>query len=118
MSTLGEVESFLQNFKVKYKIFDIVFRDSRDKNANTLLLLDMPPARRREILESIVAADYTEGPLDDRLYGIASLWVFGKIYQQKEIYIKISMGVTNAPVICISFHPAERPMNYLYKNQP
>ena len=74
MSSLEEVELFLQDFKVKYRIFDIVFRDSRDKSANTLLLLDMPPARRREIIESIVSADYTEGPLDDRLYGIASLW--------------------------------------------
>jgi len=118
MSTLAEVDSFLQDFKVKYKVFDIIFVDARQKNTNALLLLDLPPAGRREIIESIVAADYSEGPLDDRLYGIASLWVFGKIHKQEEIYIKISMGMTNAGVICISFHPAERPMNYPYKNQP
>jgi len=118
VNTLDEVEVFLKDFHVKYKVFDIIFRDSREKNANTLLMLDIIPLKRREIIESICAADYSEGPLDDRLYGIASLWVFGKVFKQTEMYIKISMGAPNSNVICISFHPAIKPMSYPYKNQP
>lgn len=118
MSTVDEVEAFLKDFRVKYKVFDIIFRDSRGKNANTLLTLDITPLKRREVIESIRAADYSEGPLNDQLYGIASLWVFGKVFKQTELYIKISMGAPNSNVICISFHPAERPMSYPYKNQP
>lgn len=116
MSNLNEVETFLKDFDVKFKVFDIIFVDARVKNANTLLLLDIPPARRREIIESILAADYVQGPLDDTLYGVASLWVFGKIYKQQELYIKISMGRPGGSVICISFHPAEKPLHYPYKN--
>lgn len=117
MSTLAEVEDFLKDFRVKYKIFGILFRDFRQKNANTLLMLDIPPLKRRELIESIQPVDYSEGPLDDKLYGIASMWVFGKIFKQNEIYIKISMGQLNSEVICISFHTAEKPMNYPYKNK-
>jgi len=116
VSNLDEVKGFLSDFDIKYKVFDIIFVDARVKNANTLLLLDIPPAKRREIIESILAADYVHGPLDDTLYGIVSMWVFGKSYKQQELYIKISMGRPGSSVICISFHPAEKPLHYPYKN--
>jgi hypothetical protein len=117
VSTQAEVEAFLQDFRVKYKVFDIIFRDAREKNAKTLLMLDITTLKRREIIESIVAADYMEGPLDDQLYGMASMWVFGKMFRQTELYIKISLGAQNSRVICISFHPAERAMRYPFKTQ-
>lgn len=117
MKNVEEVRAFLKDFTVKYKVFDIVFADSRLKNANTLLLLDIPAARRREIIESILVSNYVQGPLDDTLYGIASMWVFGKTYKKQELYIKISLGRPNCSVICISFHPAEKPLQYPYKNK-
>ncbi|PWG79301.1 toxin [Pararcticibacter amylolyticus] len=115
MSSLEEIEAFLQDFRVKYKVFDIIFRDGREKNADTLFKLDITRVQRREIIEAIIATDYVEGPLDDRLYGIASMWVFGKRYKQTELYIKISLGAPNSNVICISFHQAERTMRYPYR---
>lgn len=72
---------------------------------------------RREIIETLRVGDYSEGPLDDRLYGMASMWVFGKMYKNVEIYIKISMGMPGSQVICISFHPAEYPIRYPFKKE-
>ena len=115
MATKEEVDQFLKDFFVKYKIFDILFRDSRPKNADTLLALDITPIKRREIIENLKTADFSEGPLSDTLYGIASMWVFGKKIKGAEIYIKISIGALNSSVLCISFHTSESPMNYPYK---
>jgi hypothetical protein len=61
--------------------------------------------------------DYCEGPLEEKMRGILPMWVFGKEVKNKELYIKISMGVENSSVICISFHIAENCLNYPYKNQ-
>lgn len=115
MATQAEVKVFLNDFWAKYRTFDILFRDGRPKNSDTLLYLDIPPLKRREVIESITEYDYSEGPLDDPLYGIASMWVFGKKFKNEEIYIKISMGAPGARVICISFHVAERKMKYPFK---
>jgi len=115
MTTKEEVQLFLTDFKVKMKLFDILFRDERNKNSQALLLLEITPAQRRKIIETITVIDYSAGPLDDILYGIASMWVFGKNLKQTEYYIKISMGRINQQVICISFHPSQKPMLYPFK---
>lgn len=115
MTTKEEVQLFLSDFKVKMKTFDILFRDERNKNTQALLLLEIPPAHRKKIIESILVTDYSEGPLDDNLYGIASMWVFGKQVKNIEYYIKISMGRVNQNGICISFHPSKKPMQYPLK---
>jgi len=111
----GDVQQFLNEFFVKYKVFGILFRDHRQKNSKTLLSLEITPNQRREIIESLQVEDYSKGPLDDSLYGIASMWVFGKIVKGTEVYIKISMGAFGAQVICISFHDAEHAMEYPFK---
>ncbi|WP_082911279.1 toxin [Pedobacter psychrophilus] len=115
MSTVSDVAQFLNDFKVKYSVFDILFRDHRKKNTEALLALDIIPLKRKEIIETIEVQDYSEGPLDDTLYGVASMWVFGKKLNGEEIYIKISMGIPDSSVICISFHTAEHKMKYPHK---
>lgn len=117
MVTKDDVSHFLQDFFIKYRVFGIIFRDVRPKNAQTLLDLEITPVKRKEIVESLTATDYSEGPLDDQLYGIASMWVFGKKHKNNELYIKISMGTPSNPVICISFHPAAHPINYPFKKE-
>jgi len=105
----------LDQFFVKYRSFDILFRDERGKNAVALLALEITPTQRKKIIESLTADDYTEGPLEDTLYRIAEMWVFGKTYKKKELYIEISMGASNARTICISFHVAECPLKYPFR---
>lgn len=115
MASQDDVSLFLKEFFAKYRVFDIIFRDGRPKNAQSLLELEITPMMRRELIEALRVEDFSEGPLDDRLYGVGSMWVFGKTYRKVEIYIKISMGVPGGQVICISFHPAEYPIRYPFK---
>lgn len=116
LSTKNEVQYFLNEFFAKYGVFGVIYRD-RPKNAQTLLDLEMSPSDRGKVVESIKVIDYCEGPLDDQLYGVASMWVFGKTYKKQELYIKISMGAMSTPVICISFHLAEHQMIYPLKDK-
>lgn len=115
MATKQEVESFLNDFKTKMKIFQIIFLDYRGKNAQALLNLEINPIRRKEIIEKLIIDDYSEGPLEEIMRGISPMWVFGREIKGTEVYIKISLGKENSQTICISFHPSERPMNYPFK---
>lgn len=113
--TEAEVAFFLRDFKDKMKIWDVLFRDERGKNAQTLADLELRPIDRKVILEALEVHDYSEGPLEEKLYGGADMWVFGKNIKGHEVYIKITMGAMNSGVICISFHVAEYTMNYPLK---
>jgi len=116
LTTKEQVTQFLTEFCAKYRIFDIIFVErTNQKNVETLATLEISTLKRREIIECLGVADYVSGPVDDTLYGIASLWVFGYKYKNREIYIKISLGRANSNVICISFHIAKYPMTYPFK---
>ena len=117
MASRDEVDIYLKELKVKMKIFDILFLDDRGKNHQTLHDLEISPASRKEIIESLKVDDYSEGPLDEKMRGILPLWVFGKLVKKHEVYIKLSMGMENSNAICISFHIAEHPLKYPFKNQ-
>jgi hypothetical protein len=110
MAIVDEVQSFLQDFKAKLGVWGVVFRDDRGKNVQALLDLDITPIFREKILQELVAGDYHEGPLKETLYGGADMWVFGKTIKGQEVYIKITLGIPGAQVICISFHVAEHSM--------
>ena len=111
------VEKFLKEFKTKLNIWGIVFRDDRGKNAQTLLDLEITPNKRKEIISKLEVTDYSQGPIEEILYGGSDMWVFGKKVKKKEVYIKITMGSQNNKTICISFHIAEKQMTYPFKNK-
>jgi len=115
MSTEKEIASFLKEFKEKMKFWDILFRDDRGKNAQALVDLELRPIDRRATLEALATKDYSEGPLEEKLYGGPDMWVFGKTIKKKEVYIKITVGAQGSSVICISFHLAEYKMQYPLK---
>lgn len=115
MSTEAEVNSFLKEFKDKMKIWDVLFRDDRGKNAQALIDLEIRPIERKAILMALEAKDYSEGPLEESLYGGADMWVFGRNVKVREVYIKITMGAMGSSVICISFHIAQHKMVYPLK---
>ena len=115
MASKQEVETYLKELKLKMEIFDILFHDDRGKNQQTLLDLEISPARRKEIIRSLKVEDYSQGPLEEKMHGILPMWVFGKTVRKKEVYIKVSMGLENNNTVCISFHIADRPMNYPLK---
>jgi hypothetical protein len=47
---------------------------------------------------------------------MGEMWVFGKNVKGQEVYIKIMLGQPGRSTICISFHIAEHPLNYPFKN--
>jgi hypothetical protein len=106
MNSETTVASFLKYFKEKMKFWDVLFRDDRGKNVQALIDLELLPVERKAILETLETKDYSEGPLEEKLYGGAEMWVFGKTIKKKEVYIKITMGAMSSSVICISFHLA------------
>jgi hypothetical protein len=67
------------------------------------------------VLQALEIKDYSEGPVEEKIYGGADMWVFGKTIKKREVYIKITMGPIGSSVICISFHLAQHKMNYPFK---
>jgi len=116
ITTIENVEKFLKDFHTKTNVFDVLFRDDRGKNLNALLKLEISAARRKAIIATLCSEDYSEGPVADNLHHIAEMWIFGKVINKKESYIKISMGYPGTSTICISFHIAERNMSYPFKS--
>lgn len=110
-----KVDAYLNDFKIKSKLFGILFKDDRGKNFQALLDLDLRPNDRIKILDDLKAQDYIEGPIDDNDFLGSDLWVFGKKVKAEDVYIKVSMGKPNQTTICISFHIAERPVIYPLK---
>lgn len=115
MINKNEVEQFLADFKIKLNIWGILYKDDRGKNAQTLLDLELRPNVRTEIIKTITINDYSEGPIDEILYGGSQMWVFGKTIKSREVYIKITLGKQDNRTICISFHIAEHPMIYPFR---
>ena len=116
MATKEQVEDFLKRLKEKIKVFDIIFRDDRGKNLQTLATLEITPIYRKQVVLSIEPEDYVEGPIVDTLNKMGEMWVFGKNVKGQEVYIKITLGQPNSSTICISFHIAEHPLNHPFKN--
>ena len=116
MATKEQVEIFLKRLKEKIKVFDIIFRDDRGKNLQTLATLEINTTFRKQVVMNVEPKDYVDGPIVDTLNKIEEMWVFGKDVKGHEVYIKITLGQPNSSTICISFHIVEHPMNYPFKN--
>ena len=89
MATIQEVERFLNDFKIKMSIFQIFFLDDRGKNAQALLDLDINSLKRREVIESLVTQDYSEGPLEEKMRGLQPMCLF----QSKSIPVVQSKSI-------------------------
>lgn len=78
MTPKEEVIRFLQQFHEKLNIFDIIFRDDRGKNTQTLAELEISPRYRLEVIKTIRVEDYSEGPMLNTLNNCGDLCYFGK----------------------------------------
>ena len=115
-ATKEEVKSFLNRLRAKAEIYRIIYEDNRLKNAQTLASLELKPFERDEIVKNLTVDNYSEGPNRENFFGGSSeMYVFGKVVKNQEIYIKVTLGLANNSVICISFHIAEFPMDYPFK---
>ncbi len=116
MTKYNDVTNFLNDFKYKMGFYGVLYLDKRLKNTQSLFDLGITSSIRTEILNALAEVDYCEGPLDEKMYGGSDMWIFGKEVNDKEVYIKITMGTINQNVLCISFHISEFAMKYPLKN--
>lgn len=115
MSSKAAVGSFLQDFKYKLDFWGLLLRTERGKNFETIKQLEYSIEDVKKELRDLEVEHYSEGPISDVLYQGADMWVFGKMVQSREVYIKIALGLPSSKVICISFHFAEHAITYPYK---
>ena len=82
--TKEDVQSFLEQFHAKLKVFGIIYRDDRGKNQKALEELEIVPSFRKVIIENLKMEDYVEGPIIDTLNHLGEMWVFGKDVKGRE----------------------------------
>lgn len=117
MPSKEEVELFLHQLREKMQIFDIVFRP-RQTNMETLSELEILPIDRIKLIKQLTSNNYYAGPKNDT-YDIAKpdYFEFGMIIKGIEVYIKISHGMPNKQIDCMSFHKAKHPIAYPLKKE-
>ena len=82
-------------------------------NSNTMLALDYSSEDIIEELKKLEIEDYSETILDCKANGLVPLYVFGKVIQNREVYIKVrikSRKDNSEFVFCLSFHFAKHPI--------
>ena len=111
-SSREAVRAFLRRFKSIAASRGIYFVN-REKTDRTLVQLGLTRGNCKEEILALSVLDYVEGPLPD-INHRGHVWLFGKTIQAVEIYIKLKIVDTEEGdrSICISFHEAERPLEY------
>jgi len=110
------VRQFLDEFKVL--IYENKLRiNDRLKNKDSLLELGLTGNQRKEIILSLSVLDYNSGPIKD-IYKSGDYWVFGKIIDSVELYIKLKIVEQDDEeyAVCLSFHKSENPLRYPFKD--
>lgn len=115
VTTQDNVEQFLQQIRTKIDVFDIVFTP-RSKNDQGPLDVEITALERKNTILSLTCKNYMSGPnKDTNDTRRPDYYEFGVIIKGKEVYIKLSHGFENKPVICMSFHIAEYKITYPFK---
>jgi hypothetical protein len=115
VTSIKEAEKLLQEIQDKIRKNGVLFLNYKRKNSQTLAMLGITASHLEKIFYGIRATDYCGGPESDERYVWKSVSVFGVIIKGLEVYVKFSVGQDEAPVVCLSFHEAERPMTYQFK---
>ena len=79
---------------------------NRDKNASTRYRLGITIDDQEEIVRTLCATDYFQGPMTDHNGTPGNVWVFKKVAYGETFYIKIKYII---PVKAISCHIDENP---------
>jgi len=111
------VGKFLQEFKeiaTKGRGIDVI---GRRKNMEALANLGLTKRNRKDEILSLSVKDYSNGPKPDRDRP-GELWEFGKTIGAKEVYIKLKIAQVGKEKIakCLSFHVAEFPLRFPFRN--
>jgi hypothetical protein len=81
-----------------------------------MLVLELSLQSIKKELRKITALDYSQGPLDDTIYGKSSLWVFVETIRGHEIHIKLRWGNSTAIHFASPFISLSTPCIFRIKN--
>ena len=111
MSTSGQTVLFLISIKeaVASGQFTVV---PRKKNLDTLAKTGITVGHLKKIISDLTPENYISGPDPDLAIPDEKLWVFGVELESIEYYLKLKLIFQKDKwnLICISFHPAKRPL--------
>jgi hypothetical protein len=119
ISTKQEVERFL--IKCKLSAHNQIFLAKRPENKATLLALGYSLENVRDEILQLHSEDYSYGPEGGKNGYAGEAFVFGKIIQNREVYIKVKLsnfnevGDKELNAFCISFHFSTAPLSYPYR---
>jgi len=110
MVSLTEIAEFLQAFFEHLDRVGYLQVMNIEKNRQGLLALGITRRHREDVIRSLAPGDYCEGPILSKK-GKGEAWVFGKEVEGREVYVKLQLLPTDAP-LCWSFHIAEHKLAY------
>ena len=114
-ATKGNVETFLKELKdilktPKSKVNIIPREDKPIEYSTNYCLTDLGINKEnlKEELKNLKLSEYVECCPDKRNPKTRDYYIFCKIYNQKQVYIKINIqSYDNKIILCMSFHYAE-----------
>lgn len=110
-----KVAVFLKEFKLLAQERRLYIVNRLEKQ-NSLADLGLTKEDREDEILGLSVTDYCRGPEPDKDMP-GEIWVFGREIAGREVYIKLKIAKIGSDKIakCISFHTAERPLYYPYK---
>jgi len=112
----GQIVNFLKEFKkiaTEGRGIDFI---SRRKNLDSLVKLGLTKRNCKEEILSLSVAEYCGGPEPDKDRP-GEIWEFGKLIGNREVYIKLKIAQVGKEKIakCLSFHVAEYPLSFPFR---
>ena len=110
---LEEVKQTITEAAIGYQSWRLV---KRKENVECMTELGFTYNDVRDAILGLSVVDYCEGPLQDRDMP-GDLWVFGKVMEDREVYIKLKLARFGPLKIVriVSFHPAKESLCYPYR---
>ena len=107
-----QVKQFL--LEIKYLIYqEGLYIKNRKINRDAIFELGLNSRQREEGILDLSVMNYCSGPhIDNLAPGV--YWIFGKQINNTEVYIKLKIAGQSGKeqALCLSFHKAEKPLNY------
>jgi hypothetical protein len=107
------VESYLEKVRLYIKNDEYTF-EKRDMKNLTQLGISYKAAL--DIMMNLTCECYVSGPEQDHLFEEQDVFVFGEMYEEIELYIKLTFRKRD-DLFIMSFHQAKYRMNYPLKNR-
>lgn len=119
--SIDETRRYLIHFLEEFKTLASegrIWITNRKDTFNTLVELGYTTKDLETLLLSLTVEDYYAGPKQDIYRARDYYWEFGRVIKHQEYYIKIKIeqGERDERSVCLSFHRAERPMRFRFKN--